>query len=286
MPDSGNHSPELLQPKRNAKAAPYVRPFPPSRKCSVCLASDADTINKMLLGNLVRQDDRRYSMQEVTAWASLQGLKLSKAAVSRHYNLHLLPAQASPSDRPHQSGQGGVDPHIRKAAEVLVQGIFQQVRAEFAGAIANAAEGVRELASPAPRETTAPPAQVAQEAKRPTAPRRASKARPRGKGSRAMPKDVQAAQKLETALNRIQVMPSGMRTPLFNKLAAEYGTDPTTVRRWLRQYEQDGLGGILRVQRSDRGQSRLPADQVRSIMEIIEAWPSLSARKLYALLKQ
>ncbi|GAA5441769.1 hypothetical protein Dcae01_03310 [Deinococcus caeni] len=273
-----------LEPVQNPNAPTYQRPFPPSRRCSLCRSTHADTLNGMLLGTLIKLDGQRYNMREVAAWAASQGVSLSKAAVSRHYNRHLLPAQTDQGTQAQPLKQSGVSKHIRRAAESLVTGLVEMVRNEFAAAVLDTTQAMSDLREPPGPESSQLPAATIEAT---TELRKAShEASFKGRRKWAVPKTLESAHKLEAALNRIQVMPVGMRGPLFEKLSREYGTDPNTVRRWLRQYEQDGLGGILRVTRSDRGHMRLPADQVRGIMEVIEAWPTLSNRKLYALLSE
>jgi putative transposase len=43
-------------------------------------------------------------------------------------------------------------------------------------------------------------------------------------------------------------------------LAREQALRPRTVQRWLRAYRQDGLLGLVRKSRSDRGQSLVSAE--------------------------
>jgi putative transposase len=91
------------------------------------------------------------------------------------------------------------------------------------------------------------------------------------------------------------------------RVARDHGIALRTAQRWVRQYRQDGLAGLARSARADRGRRRLPADlqlliegltlkkprpsaasiarQVRPIAEARQ-WPIPSYSTVYTLVRQ
>jgi len=92
----------------------------------------------------------------------------------------------------------------------------------------------------------------------------------------------------------------------LTQVAREHGIAPRTAQRWARRYRQNGLAGLARTARADRGRRRLPADlqllieglalkkprpsaasitrQVRPIAEA-QWWPIPSYSTVYAIVR-
>ena len=49
----------------------------------------------------------------------------------------------------------------------------------------------------------------------------------------------------------------------IDALAAQYGVSGMTLRRWVKGYAENGLGGLVREGRSDKGKSRTMCDEAR-----------------------
>lgn len=73
-------------------------------------------------------------------------------------------------------------------------------------------------------------------------------------------------QQRQEALERFRLLPPCLEdgVPLA-QVARSRAIPYRTAKRWLRQYRQQGLAGLVRQPRKDRGQPRLPEPLVRLI---------------------
>lgn len=90
-------------------------------------------------------------------------------------------------------------------------------------------------------------------------------------------------------------------------VAREHGLSARTVERWVARYRRDGLAGLVRTPRADRGQRRFPNDLIglieglalrkppptvaavyRQVVTIAarEGWPPPSYSTVYAVIRQ
>jgi hypothetical protein len=60
-------------------------------RCKVCSSSIREGIDLRLMGKELRDDGERYSYEQLLDYAEENGLKLSKAGLSRHRSDHLMP---------------------------------------------------------------------------------------------------------------------------------------------------------------------------------------------------
>ena len=72
----------------------------------------------------------------------------------------------------------------------------------------------------------------------------------------------------ELALSRFRFLePHLEQRRSLSEVAAEAGIPSRTARRWLSQYRQDGLQGLARKGRQDRGKRRAVSPKVREVIE-------------------
>ncbi len=65
------------------------------------------------------------------------------------------------------------------------------------------------------------------------------------------------------------------------RLARAEGLPLRTARRWVRRYREQGLAGLVRHPRSDRGQRTFPSELVRLIESLALRTPALSAAAIH-----
>ncbi len=249
-----------------------------SARCKVCASPYTHQIDQMLTGKLRKQDGTRFTYAEVVKWAAEQGCNVSKPGLSRHHNAHL-----APRPKPAKGASDGLEAALREVVKDAVRDALRTVD--------KSRPWRTPVALPEPvRPPTAPSVKAEAALTLPDVPQASSPQvglTRKGKSgrTRAMPRSFQAAITLEADLNRIQLLPQGMRGPLFTEVGRKHGAHPRTVRRWLEQYEKDGIRGITVMRRSDAGQQRLPNEQVKQLHSFIEQWPGLRPGQIYRLIK-
>lgn len=126
-----DHSAKPLEPKK-AQGKPRVgRLVYSSRRCKVCMSVHSHTIDQMLTGDLVKQDGIIYAYAEIIEWAAQNGLRVSKAGLSRHRREHLIP-QANNTLALPQSQTSGFEVALRQMVQEAVRDVLKEaVRKEI-----------------------------------------------------------------------------------------------------------------------------------------------------------
>lgn len=116
-----------LKPRRAASQPSLTKHYYTSVTCNVCSSDHAHRIDQMLVGNLVKQDGKRFTLNEIIVWGQLQGLKLSKAGISRHRTRHLMPRLNQPI---RESDRGGMDGALRRMMREMIQEVLVEALGE------------------------------------------------------------------------------------------------------------------------------------------------------------
>lgn len=102
----------------------------------------------------------------------------------------------------------------------------------------------------------------------------------------ADPEELAWAGRVQTLARQLEALPRGAgRTRLVGEFAQSHGVTLETAYGWLRELEERGAAGLLRLRRADRGRSRIPEELQQILISLWLHHPQHSAGRIRRLLE-